>query len=46
MNRKHAANKQANMTLCGYTCTHGEYRVMLRSNHEFVNCKRCLERLK
>ena len=45
MKRKHYASKKPNMTLCGYVCTAGEYRVMAKKNTGFVNCKRCLERL-
>jgi len=46
MNRKHFASKEPNRTFCGYHCTAQEYRVMSKKNIAFVNCKRCLERLK
>jgi hypothetical protein len=46
MNRKHFVSGEPNKTLCGYICTAQEYKRMFKNNKAFVNCKRCLERLK
>ena len=42
MKKKHIPAIGKLETLCGYSCTKQEYRVMKGGAKYFINCKKCL----
>ena len=44
--KRHKAGHSEQTTLCGYSCTKQEYRIMKLRHISFVNCKKCLELIK
>jgi len=43
MKKKHISAIGALETLCGYSCTKQEYRMMQKGHPNFINCKKCLK---
>jgi hypothetical protein len=44
--KRHKAGQDEQTTLCGYSCTKQEYRIMTNRHISFVNCKKCLGLIK